>query len=147
MDRRLIWIDCEMTGSDVATGRLMEIAAVVTTSEWDRPLSIIAKTESIVIHCDDATLNNMSEWCVRHHGSSGLTQSCRESIRNFVYKNRPQKRKAHRALEDIMESIEEYRYYVERTGYCLPSDMINDANGCYDGYSSDDTSCGGEYYE
>ena len=63
MDRRLIWIDCEMTGSDVATGRLMEIAAVVTTSEWDRPLSIIAKTESIVIHCDDATLNNMSEWC------------------------------------------------------------------------------------
>ena len=61
MDRRLIWIDCEMTGSDVATGRLMEIAAVVTTSH--RPLSIIAQTESIVIHCDDATLNNMSEWC------------------------------------------------------------------------------------
>ena len=33
MDRRLIWIDCEMTREDVKTGKLMEIAAVVTTSE------------------------------------------------------------------------------------------------------------------
>ena len=63
MDRRLIWIDCEMTREDVKTGKLMEIAAVVTTSEGHGPLSIIAKTESIVIHCDDDTLNNMSEWC------------------------------------------------------------------------------------
>ena len=52
-----------MTREDVKTGKLMEIAAVVTTSEGDGPLSIIAKTESIVIHCDDATLYNMSEWC------------------------------------------------------------------------------------
>ena len=62
MDRRLIWIDCEMTREDVKTGKLMEIAAVVTSSERDGPLSIIGQ-QSIVIHCDDDTLNNMSEWC------------------------------------------------------------------------------------
>ena len=56
-----------------------------------------------------------------------------EKHRNFVYQNRPQKRKAHRALEDIMESIEEYKYYVQRTRFLYPSDLINDANGCYDG--------------
>ena len=64
-----------------------------------------------------------------------------EKHRKSVYQNRPQKRKAHRALEDIMESIEEYKYYVQQTGFLHPSDLINDANGCNDGYASEDTSC------
>ena len=40
-----------------------------------------------------------------------------------------------------MESIEEYKYYVQQTGFLHPSDLINDANGCNDGYASEDTSC------
>ena len=37
------------------------------------------RTESIIIHLDDESLENMHEWCVKQHGASGLTQECRES--------------------------------------------------------------------
>ena len=56
---RLIWIDCEMTGLEVATCKLLEIAAVVT--EDSDQLTIVDQTESIVIHCDKETLDNMNQ--------------------------------------------------------------------------------------
>ena len=74
---RLIWIDCEMTGLEVATCQMLEIAAVVT--EDSDQLTIVDKTESIVIHCDKETLDNMNQWCVQHHGASGLTRRSRNS--------------------------------------------------------------------
>ena len=74
---RLIWIDCEMTGLDVATCKMLEIAAVVT--EDSDQLTIVDQTESIVIHCDTETLDNMNQWCVQHHGASGLTRRSRNS--------------------------------------------------------------------
>merc|ERR1712241_1328718 len=42
-------------------------------------LATVDKTESIVIHCDDRSLDTMNEWCVKQHGATGLTQRCRES--------------------------------------------------------------------
>ena len=42
-------------------------------------LQTVDKTESIVIHLDDKSLDNMHEWCIKQHGASGLTQACRES--------------------------------------------------------------------
>ena len=75
-NERLIWIDCEMTGLDLNTDTLLEIAVVVTEGDT---LETIAKTESIIIHAEDSVLDNMNDWCIKQHGVSGLTQACKDS--------------------------------------------------------------------
>ena len=35
MGKKLVWVDCEMTGLDVNTDRLLEIAVIVTTGNLD----------------------------------------------------------------------------------------------------------------
>ena len=72
----MIWVDCEMTGLDINKDKLLEIAVIVTEGDT---LDTVAKTESIIIHCDDQSLDNMNEWCVKTHGASGLTQACKDS--------------------------------------------------------------------
>ena len=57
-----------MTGLDINTDKLLEIAVIVTEGDT---LDTVAKTESIIIHCDDQSLDNMNEWCVKTHGASG----------------------------------------------------------------------------
>lgn len=52
-----------MTGLDIQTDHILEIACVVT----DKTLKIISEELHIVIHQSDTILNNMSEWCKRHH--------------------------------------------------------------------------------
>uniref|UniRef100_A0ABM0LUN6 Oligoribonuclease, mitochondrial-like n=1 Tax=Saccoglossus kowalevskii TaxID=10224 RepID=A0ABM0LUN6_SACKO len=34
---------------------------------------------TIVIHQPDEIINNMNEWCIQHHGESGLTEAVRKS--------------------------------------------------------------------
>jgi len=65
---RLVWIDCEMTGLDVAVDELVEIAVVVTDFDL-RPLDA---GFHIVIKPDDSALANMSEFVTEMHRSSGL---------------------------------------------------------------------------
>lgn len=72
---RLIWIDCEMTGLNVQKCCLLEVACIIT----DGQLNVIAKGPNIVIHQPDSVLDSMDEWCIQHHGESGLTQQSRES--------------------------------------------------------------------
>jgi len=67
---RLVWIDCEMTGLDVAIDELVEIAVVVTDFEL-RPLDAGFQ---IVIKPDDSALANMSEFVTEMHRSSGLLE-------------------------------------------------------------------------
>lgn len=72
----IVWVDLEMTGLDLNKEQIIEIAVIVTDSQ----LNITAQMDdSIVIHCSDDLLNNMNEWCVQHHGESGLTQRARDS--------------------------------------------------------------------
>jgi oligoribonuclease len=71
----LIWLDMEMTGLDPETDVVLEIATLVTDAE----LEIIAEGPDIVVHQPDSVLDNMSEWCIEHHGQSGLTAACRAS--------------------------------------------------------------------
>ena len=33
----------------------------------------------IAIHHPDSVLDEMNSWCIEQHGSSGLTQRCRDS--------------------------------------------------------------------
>ena len=70
-----MWIDCEMTGLDLGSDRLIEIAALVT----DADLNVLGDGVDVVIHTDDAALNGMVDVVARMHRSSGLTEEVRAS--------------------------------------------------------------------
>jgi len=70
MNNNLIWIDLEMTGLDPETDTIIEIATVVTDSD----LNVIAEGPEIIIHESKEKMDAMDEWCVKHHGESGLTE-------------------------------------------------------------------------
>ena len=70
-----MWIDCEMTGLDLRSDRLIEIAALVT----DADLNVLGDGIDVVIHTDDEALDGMVEVVARMHRSSGLTEEVRAS--------------------------------------------------------------------
>ena len=166
----LVWMDLEMTGLSALRDSIIEIATVITDNE----LNLIEIGPEFAIYQEEEILEEMSEWCRKHHTESGLTERVRRSnitnqiaekrtlefLKKFVskeeaplcgnsihqdraflkyhmpllnqyfhYRNidissikelarrwypnvkKYQKREKHTALEDIMESIEELRYY------------------------------------
>ncbi len=173
MTDRLVWIDCEMTGLDLGSDLLVEVAAVVTDSE----LNVLGEGIDIVIGASPEQLSRMPPVVEEMHRTSGLTQQildssvtleqaeqqvlswlgqyvddarkaplCGNSIatdRGFLardmpaldaflhyrmvdvssvkelarrwypraYYNSPKKAGGHRALADILESVQELRYY------------------------------------
>ena len=170
---RLVWVDCEMTGLELGSDLLIEVAALVTDSE----LNVLGEGVDVVIHADEAQLADMVPVVRDMHASSGLTQEvlasavtlqeaeqlvlayikehvpearkaplCGNSIatdRGFLtrdmpeldgwlhyrmvdvssikelarrwypraYFQAPKKGGGHRALADILESVQELRYY------------------------------------
>ena len=170
MAEEMVWIDLEMTGLDLESESIIEIATIIT----DRDLNIIATGPNLAIKVEQELLDNMDEWNTTHHNSSGLVdrihregvslqeavlQTCKfleeniepgtaplcgNSIHNdraFLAKEMPEvlellhyrivdvstikelvkrwypdlprykKKEAHRALDDIIESVEELRHY------------------------------------
>ncbi|MCG7417293.1 MULTISPECIES: oligoribonuclease [Microbacterium] len=65
---RLVWIDCEMTGLDLAVDELVEIAVVVTDFE----LNVLDPGFQVVIKPDASALANMGDFVTEMHRSSGL---------------------------------------------------------------------------
>jgi len=65
---RIVWIDCEMTGLDLVTDALIEVAALVTDSE----LTVLGDGVDVVIRPPEAALAQMSEVVREMHTSSGL---------------------------------------------------------------------------
>lgn len=169
----LVWADCEMTGLDISSDSLIEIAMIVTDAE----LNVIDDGIDIVIHETEEKMGTMKDVVKKMHAKSGLTtevlnsttsvadaekqcidylkshgikggsaplcgntisidrrfldkympnlefflhyrsidvSSFKEICRRWypeVYTNRPEKLGEHRALGDILGSIEEMRYY------------------------------------
>ena len=66
----LVWIDCEMTGLDLGSDKLIEIAALVT----DADLNVLGDGVDVVIHADDAALSSMIEVVAEMHSRSGLIE-------------------------------------------------------------------------
>ena len=64
----LIWIDCEMTGLDLATDALVEIAVLVTDSE----LNVIGEGVDVVIQATQDQLDAMNDFVKNMHTASGL---------------------------------------------------------------------------
>ncbi|HVW41336.1 MAG TPA: oligoribonuclease [Amycolatopsis sp.] len=75
MTDRLVWIDCEMTGLDLAKDALIEIAVLVTDAE----LNVLGQGLDLVIHAGDEELANMPDVVRDMHARSGLTEEVRRS--------------------------------------------------------------------
>jgi oligoribonuclease len=186
---RLVWIDCEMTGLDIARDALIEVAVVVTNAD----LNLLDEGLDIVIHAADDVLDTMLPVVEQMHESSGLTEAVRASTvtlgeaekavldyirshipeersaplcgnsiatdRSFiardmpdldghlhyrmidvsslkelarrwyprVYFAQPAKGLAHRALADILESIQELAYYRRTLFVELPGPSTEEA--------------------
>lgn len=64
----LVWIDCEMTGLDIATDALIEVACIVTDSQ----LNPLGDGLSVVIKPAPEALETMSDFVRDMHVTSGL---------------------------------------------------------------------------
>jgi len=70
MSERLVWIDCEMTGLDLATDALIEVAALVT----DFDLNVLGEGVDIVIKPPDEAITQMGDYVRQMHAKSGLSE-------------------------------------------------------------------------
>ncbi len=70
-----MWIDCEMTGLDLGSDKLIEIAVLVTDAE----LNILGEGVDVVIHADDDALGGMIDVVTRMHTRSGLIDEVKAS--------------------------------------------------------------------
>jgi oligoribonuclease len=68
---RLVWIDCEMTGLDLGSDALIEVAALVT----DFDLSVLGDGVDVVIRPPDEALEQMIEFVRDMHTTSRLLEA------------------------------------------------------------------------
>lgn len=74
-DQNLVWLDCEMTGLEPETDRLLEIAVVVTGPQLEPRV----EGPVFVIHQSDELLDGMDAWNKGTHGRSGLIDKVKAS--------------------------------------------------------------------
>jgi oligoribonuclease len=96
---RIVWIDCEMTGLNLTTDALVEVAALVTDSQ----LSILGEGVDVVIRPPDGILEHMEDVVRNMHTHSGLLdeldngitlEAAEEAVLAYVRKWVPDPRKA-----------------------------------------------------
>ena len=75
-DQNLVWIDCEMTGLDPQTERLIEIAVIVTGPKLEPRI----EGPVLVIHQSNEQLDKMDAWNKGTHGKSGLIEKVKSSV-------------------------------------------------------------------
>ena len=73
---RLVWLDMEMSGLNPEKERILEIAMVITNGD----LEIVAEGPVLVIHQEDALLDQMDAWNKGTHGRSGLIDKVKASV-------------------------------------------------------------------
>ncbi len=73
---RIVWVDCEMTGLDLGSDALVEVACVVT----DADLVELDAGVSVVIRPPDAAFAAMPEVVVDMHTASGLIEEIPHGI-------------------------------------------------------------------
>lgn len=74
-DQNLVWLDCEMTGLNPETDRLLEIAVVITGPNLEPRI----EGPVLVLHQSDELLNGMDAWNKGTHGRSGLIDKVKAS--------------------------------------------------------------------
>lgn len=74
-NKRMVWIDLEMTGLDLERESIIEIATIITDSE----LNIIAEGPNLAISVSEELIEGMDDWNTRHHFGSGLIDRVRNN--------------------------------------------------------------------
>jgi oligoribonuclease len=96
---RLVWVDCEMTGLDLGSDALVEIAVLVTDSR----LTVLGEGLDIVVRPPDAALRRMPQVVRAMHTKSGLLDlldegttlaDAQEQVMAYVTRWVPEPRKA-----------------------------------------------------
>ncbi|WP_290499050.1 oligoribonuclease [Kocuria sp. UBA5001] len=67
-NRRIVWIDCEMTGLSLSDDALIEVAALVTDDE----LNVLGEGVDVVIKPPQTSLEQMNDFVRNMHATSGL---------------------------------------------------------------------------
>lgn len=75
LERKLVWIDLEMTGLNPATDVILEIATIIT----DGQLNILSHGPSLVIYQPEEALDKMNDVVRNIHSKSGLINAVRNS--------------------------------------------------------------------
>ncbi|MBO0810739.1 MAG: oligoribonuclease [Microlunatus sp.] len=95
----LVWIDCEMTGLDLANDALIEVAALVTDSE----LEVLGDGVDVVIKPSRQALDQMGDFVRTMHEHSGLLaeldaglsmSEAEEKLMAYITQFAPEPRKA-----------------------------------------------------
>lgn len=68
MSENLVWVDCEMTGLDLAADALIEVAVLVTDGE----LNVLGEGVDLLIKPTDLQLAQMGDFVREMHRKSGL---------------------------------------------------------------------------
>ncbi|TDD63493.1 oligoribonuclease [Kribbella antibiotica] len=76
MNDRLVWIDCEMTGLDLAADATIEVAVLVT----DYELNVLGDGIDLVIKPPAAALEQMGDFVRNMHTESGLLAELDQGI-------------------------------------------------------------------
>jgi len=96
---RIVWVDCEMTGLDLGTDALVEVAALVTDSD----LNVLGDGVDVVIRPPQEALDQMREVVRTMHTTSGLLAEladgmplaeAEETVLAYVREHVPEPRKA-----------------------------------------------------
>ncbi len=96
---RLVWIDCEMTGLDMAADALIEVAALVT----DFDLNVIGDGVDIVVRPPAGAVEQMPDIVRTMHTKSGLLDelsagtdlaTAEQTVLDYVRSHVPEQRKA-----------------------------------------------------
>ena len=77
----LVWLDLEMTGLNISTDVILEIATVIT----DGNLNLIAQGPSFIIQQPEEKLAAMGKWCQEQHGKTGLIEAVRNSTTTLLH--------------------------------------------------------------
>lgn len=95
----LVWIDCEMTGLDLTTDVLIEVAALVT----DADLNVLGDGVDVIIKPSEAALAQMSDFVREMHEASGLlplldegvtTETAEQQVLDYIREHVPHPRGA-----------------------------------------------------
>lgn len=112
----IVWIDCEMTGLNVFEDTIIEICCIIT----DDKLNILdRKGFESVIHKPKSIMDNMNEWCIEHHGKSGLTKKVLESDETECSLKNVQK-----GLLDYIKKYCPYKRYAIMAGNTIYMDRF-----------------------
>ena len=103
---RIVWVDCEMTGLDLGSDALVEIACVVTDAE----LNELDSGVSVVIRPPDAPFESMPQVVRDMHTASGLIteipngitlSEAEQLVLDYVKSHVPEARKAQLAGSSV----------------------------------------------